>query len=193
MHGLKVFKNRKTAAVILALVILAATPLGAYLSLNKAAQRIEDGFYEGVYLDDQGYTAGSMDTYLSDASRAALGLVTAGSNYDALDAETHELRSARESLLSAGTIEEKYLANERMRAAFEAFSAAFPGAVPSDYDQESFDTYSELFTQSQSAMEHSGYNESVDSFVSSVMGAFPAKLIAAVFSIDPPESFGVNK
>ena len=186
----EILKSKAFAFSALAVVVLISTPLGARASLRRASSNIEDGFYSGVYVEGGDYTSGSIDSYLSDASRASLGLVTVGANYSELTGAADRIRTARENLLDAESIGDKYTAYQALSDAFDVFADAALGIALTDSDRESLDMYSELFVQSRDAIGRNPYNGSVQDFVSNVFQRFPADVIADLFSIDAPESFG---
>ena len=185
-------KSRWTAAAVLAAVVLIFTPLGAKRSLEKAVADAEDAFYTGAYIEDGDYTAGSIDSYLESRINAALGLVTVGRNYPALSEATDALADARTELLEAESITDKYLANEALEAAWTELYSELSVAGADETDISNADEYAALLEGAQGAINMSGYNESVDRFNEEVLDRFPAELIASVFSIEPPESFGEN-
>ena len=138
----EILKSRAFAFSALAVVVLISTPLGARASLRRASSNIEDGFYSGVYVEDGDYTSGSIDSYLSDASRASLGLVTVGANYSELTGATDRIRTARENLLDAESIGDKYTAYQALSDAFDGFADAALDIALADSARESLDMYS---------------------------------------------------
>ena len=188
-----IVKSRTAAAIVLAAAVLIFTPLGSKLSLERAVRNVENGFYEGVYVEDGDYTSGSISLYLSDSCRAALGLVTVGVNYSELSSSSDGLRSAREALLDATSISAMGKANAGLVSAYEAFLLAAAPVDFSGHDLESFHLYCELFEQSQSAISRNPYNASVADFKSNIFERFPADIISHAFSISGPQFFGEDK
>ncbi len=187
-----ILKSRVFAFSLLAAVVLISTPLGARASLKRASNNVEEGFYNGVYIEDGDYTSGSIASYLSDASRAALGLITIGTNHAELTDVTDRMRTAREDLLGANSIGDKYAAYHTLSSAFDSFMSIVSDLSLTDSEGESVEIYSELFIQSREAIGRNPYNSSVQNFITEVFQRFPADIIASIFSIDAPESFGGN-
>lgn len=193
---MSILKSRKTAGLVLALVILIATPLGSKRSLNSAARDIENMFYNGVYIEAENYTSGAIADYLQDASKAALGLVTVGANYDSLTEETASLRMAREvlvDLLDFGAISHKYEANQQVIKAWDTLYSALQNTELSDYDKESVEEYASLFEGAQGAIQMNRYNDAVDNFEADVLYRFPAVIIAGFLGVDAPERFSETR
>jgi hypothetical protein len=183
-------KSRKTAAVVLVIVILIATPLGSARSIRKEASKVEDMFYNGVYVKDGNYTSGAISDYLSDASRAAIGLVSVASNYDNLSDETESLRSAREELIDAVDISAMYTANSKMQSAWENLYGLIQSENLSDSEKDSIEDYASLFEGAEGAVKKNGYNDAVSEFNDEILGRVPANVIAGIMGVDGPESFG---
>lgn len=199
-----ILKSRRTAALILVAVIIVFTPLGAYLSLQRAADKVENMFYDGVYIEDEEYTSGAIADYLEDVIKNVRGLVTVGTDVDALSDETEALRSALNALIDAETIVEKYTAYAEVKDTAEAFysaavSALDPTQVSSseliDTIENSLSNLEEYYSNLvdvEGAIELNRYNDAVAEFETDVLGRFPAGMIANIFSIDLPDSFGGN-
>ncbi len=191
MNILKRLNDRKIALVVLVASVLLMTPVGMNVSLSRAVRKVEAGVSDGVEIENSGsvYTSKGLDTLLDSVQRHALGLVSTGNT--AAPSEAGALDSARTALMNAKTPGEKYTANAEMCAAVEALSSALDGKL-SESDQEEWSYYLELFELAEGSisLEAANYNSSVSDFTTQVLGRFPANLIADVFSIDPPESFG---
>lgn len=193
--NVKLLKKRETAIIVFVLAVIIATPLGMTLSLQRAANRVSSGFYNGVYLEDENYTTQGADSYFEDIDRNALGLIAVGSNYDAASSETAAVKAAREQLLAADTISEHSDANDKLTAAVEALTDVLQNMELSESDHSNFLSYSESFSGAEGALINSArhYNDSVEEFETDVLDGFPAGLIAKIFSVKLPETFGGAK
>ncbi|MGM9522137.1 MAG: hypothetical protein ACI3VB_06625 [Oscillospiraceae bacterium] len=201
---MEILKSRKTAALILAAVIIVFTPLGARLSLQRAADKVENMFYDGVYIEEEKYTSGAIADYLEDVIKNTRGLVTVGTDVNALSDETEALRSALNALIDAETIGEKYSANAAVIDSAEKFynaakSALNPNSVSyselADTIEKSLSNLEEYYSNLvavEGSIELNRYNDAVAEFEADVLGRFPAGAIANIFSIDLPDSFGGN-
>lgn len=183
------FKSTGFALAVLVAVVLIATPFGAWRSLRGAVRDVERQFYTGVA------PYGAVADYLADSENAALGLITLGAKYDALSAQTQALRESRETFMTvlgdkSSSISDIEAANGLLRESFDGLRDALTTAVPlSEQEGEDLDYYSRQFDSSQGAVARSGYNEAVEKFNEGVYSRFPAKVIASVFGVDPPEGF----
>ncbi len=189
---MKLLKKREVSIIVFVLAVLIATPLGMKISLQRAADKVRSGFYNGVYLEDENYTTQGANSYFEDISHNALGLITVGSNYDAVSAETAAVKVARERLLAAETIEEQSETNESLVSAVDALTDALQNMELSESDCDNFLSYSESFSGAEGALINSArhYNDSVEEFETDVLGRFPAGAIAKIFSVRLPETFG---
>ncbi|MDR1589606.1 MAG: hypothetical protein LBS51_05380 [Oscillospiraceae bacterium] len=102
MSILGILKSRKTAVIALALSIAIFTPSGVRLSFGREAGKVEDMFYSGVYIEDDGYTAPPLYAQIQECQTGALGLLTVAANYSGgdIDELTERLRDARETSLA---------------------------------------------------------------------------------------------
>ncbi len=179
-----ILKSRRTAAGVLAAVIILLTPLGSALSLGRAVDKVEARFSEGVG------TSGSIESYLEDALRGALGLITIGGNYGDLSRETGELRAAREAMMSfEGSISETGVMNRELQRAFGALKSGLMSQNLTSDDSSNLDYYANIFEGAEGAISHSGYNEAVEEFTRDVYDRFPASLTGRLLGVDPPEYF----
>jgi len=179
---MSILKNTKIAALVLAAVILIMTPVGAVRSLNGIADDVEEMFYTGVG------TPSSIDSYLNDRVKKALGLVTVGADIDAVSAETDALRTAREALIEAETIEDKYIANEMVEKAYNDPLVAIYASTDDLDALADADAYATDLENIQGAISKNGYNAKVDEFYDETLGRFPASLFSGLIS--GPEPFG---
>lgn len=180
-------QKRSTAATIALIVILAATFLGMVRSANAAAAKVEKLFFTGVYLKTDKYTEPSIQQQLDKRAEAALGLLTVANNEDFLKADAGLLREAREAVLEADTIAEKYAANEKLEKAWRQLYENL--VVHADDVPDSVESYAATLSGAQGAIEKSHYNDAAGQF-DAEMSAFPIGLIRMIGLIDMPDAFG---
>lgn len=187
---MKALKKRNTASAVALVVIIAATLFGMIRSANAAARTVERQFENGVKVTDvngQKYTEKSIQEQLQRRGDAALGLVAAVKDDALLKVDADALRKAREELLNADTIREKYAANEKMEAAWQRLYetlASRGGEIPATVE-----SYASTLRGAQGAIDKSRYNEAVLRFETE-MTAFPAGLLRMLGLVDMPETFG---
>lgn len=186
----EILNSRKTAAAVLAAVILVFTPIGAIRSLNSVADSVEAMFTDGVKITENGssYTSASIENLLIDVNHNALGLITIGSGCSEASEETAALRSAREELLSAGTISEMYSAYEKMGDAEAVLYEKLKASDISSSDSANADEYYRLLTDIRGSIALNRYNDKVSEFYDVTLSLFPANLFASLVS--GPEYFG---
>ncbi len=187
---MKALKKRSTASAVALVVIIAATLFGMIRSANAAARAVERQFEHGVKVTDvngQKYTEKSIQDQLQRRADAALGLLAAVTDDALLKEDADALRKAREALLDADTVREKYAANEKMEATwrrlYETLTAR-GGELPA-----SVESYASTLRGAQGAIDKSHYNEAVLRFEAE-MRAFPAGLLRMLGLVDLPETFG---
>jgi cell division protein FtsX len=179
-------QKRSTAATIALIVILAATFMGMVRSANAAAAKIEKQFATGVYLKHDKYVEPGIQQQLDKRTEAALGLLTVANNEDYLKADAVLLREAREAILEADTIAEKYAANEKLETAWQQLYESL--TVRADKVPASVESYAATLRGAQGAIEKSHYNESAEQFAEE-MGAFPIGLIRMLGLVNLPDMF----
>ena len=101
------FKNRRFAVLITVVVVVLATLFGVNKSLSRLSRDIEVQFYDGVYLESEGYTQPSIDFQLEKMSTAALNLATLLQGHPELTSAAEDLLLARRTLLDAESIRYK--------------------------------------------------------------------------------------
>lgn len=184
--GRAILADRRFAAGVLASIILVFTPLGARMSLQRAVDRVEEQFYTGV--EPYGAVAG----YLEDASEAALGLISLGTQYDAVSGQVGGLRADRTLLLDAlesGDISELSHANGLVVQSFDSLKNALLSLELSEQDAGNMDDYVSRFEGAEGAIGHSGYDRAVEDFTENTYDRFPASLIGSALGVEPPEPF----
>lgn len=187
---MKKLKNRSTAMLVALVVIVFGTLIGVHRSVGRETAKIEAQFYEGVYLQDEQYTQPGIDAQLMAKGDAALGLITVAKDYAFASDMTDALRTSRESLLDADTIEEKYEANLRLEQAWRQLRdnlTAHAGNLP-----ESFESYVSTLSGAQGVIEHSAYNTVVSEFRNGTMSAFPVNILKNLAFVNYPDYFGTE-
>ncbi len=186
----KFLLSRKAGFIVLALSVLIMTPVGIIRSLNRLAEDVEECFTEGVEVESPGssYMSASLSSLLEERARASLGLVTVGNKFPDLSEETDALRQARERLLDASTISEKYAANQEIEEAWQTLYSMIPLSELSQADREIAESYSELLEKVQGSININQYNNLVDNFYNVTLSTFPGRLFADF--ITGPEYFG---
>jgi hypothetical protein len=180
-------KDRKVAIVIAVIVVILATLFGVHRSVGAAVRDIEEQFYTGVRSAGE-YTG--IGQQLEARCTAALGLVTVAENYAGLTDETEALRSARETLIDAESITEKYGADKNMQAAYEVLYAALTAEDLSDRDSAAVEKYATNMDGAREVIQNSAYNALVSQFIHQTMNGFPVKFLKyAAFTVEP-EYFG---
>ncbi len=184
---MSVLKNRKFAWCVLVAVVILFTFFGIRRSLSKLSAETENMFYNGVYLEKEGYTSASIETHLQKRIEASLGMITVASNYDGLKSLTDDLRAAREELMDADTISEKYDANVKLEAALNAVTKKLDSVGVSPSDLDDYSDYSSTLSGAQYAINSNACNSKVDEYYKNVLGTFPSVLFKGL--MPKPEYF----
>ena len=115
---MKILKNRKAAIAITVIVLVLATLFGVQKSLNALARDVESMFYDGVYIEADGYTQPSIQSQLDKCANQALDLATLLKGYPELVGKAEEVLTARRDLLDAQDPDGKSPPFNRMLAGF---------------------------------------------------------------------------
>ena len=177
---MKKLKNRKIAIVISAAVIIVSVLIGVNKSVYSQIKELDDSFENGVYISSEDYTK---------RTDAALGLVTLASEFEDMAEEQSALRSAREALMSADTIQEKFVCNEVLEEAYKRIVLAFSYETLDENQQNAYDSYTSTMDGAQSLITSSSYNRTVAEFESEVLNAFPVNILHFEFITGAPEYF----
>ena len=180
-------KKRSTAVLIAVVVILLGTLFGVHRSVNKETAKIDAQFYNGVYLKDAKYTQPSIQSQLDKRADAALGLLSVAHQYVYLDDAAQKLRAAREALLDADTISEKYAANSKLENAWKQVYESL--VAHADDVPPSIESYVSTLSGAQGIIEKSDYNNTVNDFRSGTLGAFPINILKHLALVDYPAYF----
>jgi hypothetical protein len=182
------FKKRSTATVIAVILMAVFLLVGVRRSLGSAADKVSESFYSGVYDTTEKYTRPGIGDLLDERINASLGLISLASGYDLTD-EADALRTSRESLMSAESLHDKYEANEKLTADFDALYTALDGQSLSENDRSAAEDYNSVMVSTAALIESSGYNEAVESFVSGTLKKFPTVILWRLAGVSKPEMF----
>ncbi|MDR3209496.1 MAG: LemA family protein [Oscillospiraceae bacterium] len=183
---MKTLKNRR-AAVTLTVVLCAVFALvGVHRSLAAQTARVTRMFYDGIYLEDAGYTQPGIDTHLKARADAALGLVTLPLSKRWQDL-ADDIRAARQSLLVADSVSAKRAANDALDTAFYALASKLL-TLEDETDAARARRYADTFAGAGFAMEGSAYNAQVLAFRAEV-DRFPVSILKYAAFARLPELF----
>ena len=187
---MELIKKRSTAFIVLIIVIIFGTLFGVHRSVGKETEKIEGQFYSGVKLDN--YTQASIGDMLDERIRNSMGAISLAANYDELQIETESLRKAREKLISAHTIPEKYLANESLTDAAHAMRKALEQLPVSERDSEGFMMYLDDIESAKMVIDSSRYNTLVQEFYNHTLREFPLNILHRLAFCKYPDYFNVE-
>ncbi len=183
-----VFKKRGAATVITVVVMIAATLAGVHFSVGRQSAKIEQQFYDGVYLKKEGYTQTSIDSQLHQRVNAATGLYSLALNY-LNESDAAPLRDAYLALADAETIPEKSAANASLTRAAGDVWARLQNAGMNERDADGVSGYVYTMDAAQQVIDSSAYNEAVTEYMTKTMGAFPVSLIRHIAFCNYPAYF----
>lgn len=187
---MKTLQKRSVAVPIAAALVLISFFFGTWRSLNGAAKDLEENFYTGVYLKDEGYLEASIDDHLNERLQAANGILSVGGQYEEFSAGTETLRTARSALIEAGSIASKYAANLELEQAWQKLYADLSSVNLTADEAEALSHYASALSGAQRAIENSHYNQQIDTFYSETLAAFPANILHTLLLSDTPDYFG---
>ncbi len=187
---MKILQNRAAASLIAAVVIVLGTLLGVRISVGREAHRIEALFYNGL---TDPYPQPSIASQLEKRVTAARGLIAVADNYNDLSALTDDMRRAREELIDAKTISEKYAANTALQSAYKKLYAELSKRDLKENELASTSTYAQQLEGAQGVIDKSGYNKIVDQFVHETLEELPVVLLKDLVSVTYPEYFGAGR
>lgn len=170
------FKNRKVAAILMVVLILGSALGGAKRSLEKLRQEAEQVFYQGADGDGLG-----IQNDLDERAKLAYNLVTVAKRCLPEDRqEITQTLAARDALLYAKDIHEKYRANLELTEATEALYQAMEGLSA---DDEKFRIRLHTDLQSRNdTISHDPYNRTAEEF-NRKLDAFPANLLGGLTGV----------
>ena len=180
-------KNRNIAVLIAVAAIVLATLFGVHRSLSSLSGDIERMFFDGVYLESEGYKQPSINSQIERMSAAALDIASLFQNHPDLNAASEAVFETRRELLNAESFSDKSRALTNMENAVVVLvSTVSRKADSSERDFEAAGQHWRTFEGASSYIEDTlapAYNSKVDSFYSQ------RSLIAALISGTAPEYF----
>ncbi len=184
---MKALKN-PVAAIFLAVILVASsTLLSASVNLGKDAQKVTDGFYDGVIYD--GYKHPSIYSQLNNIIGAIDGMCAVAANNGvstaALSMASSELKSSLSTMHD--NISSIYLSYSAMCTQLIPFMNEINSISLSERESEGIEAYENTVTNAQRVIDESGYNESVRSYRSSLDAA--ANFFASLCGVTGPEYF----
>ena len=184
---MKLLKNPVVAVLLSLVIVVASTLVSVNLRFGAKCQAVTDGFYDGV--DSDGYRQQAMATHLKNIGSYVDGLLTIAKHYDvdsaALQSSLDIFKAALRNQNSVSNLYETYTAMMRDESALEA---ALAQQELSDRDAEGYALYASEISGARSAMEITGYNESVRTFLLKYK-RFPTDTLAALSGVSYPEYF----
>ena len=183
-----ILKNRKFALLLSIVLMAVVLLLAVHVSGSRAARKVEALFYSGTNSAGSTNTV-AIDDQLSVRADAAMGMVSVAVNYPELEQSAQTLRQARNDLLDASTIGEKYTANEALTSAAQKLTDEARSAGLSQRDADGFDGYVQRLSGAQTVIEQNTYNEKVQQFTDKVLDKFPLSVLKGIASVKSPEEF----
>ena len=180
-------RNRKIAVLIAVVVIILATLFGVGRSLSRLSRDIESMFYDGVYLESEGYTQPGIDSQISKHADATLGLATILTNYTELRDDAEFVLTLRRELLDAESIGDKSLAFWRMSSYVYSLTQAASNVNLTDRDLDAVSQYSSTINGAETFIRGAAYNQAVTLRWNEQ--SFFARIIGMFVPVREPESF----
>ena len=177
--------NRFLAVIVLVCVVVIFTPIGVIRSVSALASDIEEGFYNGVYNDEEGYTEKSIQSHLDNRANAANGLLTLSSQLGITDSAYNDLQSARYALIDSVTISDRFSANELIAKHSEEVYDLISGMELTEDQQQMLDYYMQTLRGAQTAIEGLSYNDTVSEFYDKTLKTFPVSLFSPFLKTGP--------
>ena len=180
-------KNRKIAVLIAFVIAVLATLFGVHRSLSFLSGDIERMFYDGVYLDDEGYTQPGIDSQVSRYAAATLDIASVLVLYPVLSDSAEEVMQLRRVLLDAQSIGDKSLAFWTMSRYVNSLIQAAAGVDLSERDMEVVSVHSRTISGAEGFIREAAYNQRVSERWSEQSAL--ARLIGAFTPVREPEMF----
>ena len=178
-------RDRKVAIVITIIIMILSTGFGAHRSLENRGEYAEWVFYHGSYGDGGGIQS-ELDTRAGLASNL---LIVAGRYLDDEDEAVQRLKNAREALVQAENIGEKYIANEELSQAADNLAQVLNACSLTENDRR----YQRgIIVEMESANEiigHDEYNTLANAYNRNVLGSFPANILKEIVGVEELETF----
>ena len=154
-------RNRRTAVLLTIVVAVLATLVGVHRSVARASGDVEQLFYDGVYLESEGYTQQSINSQIEKMVSSALNMATLLQNNPALTNEVSAVIQARRLLYEAHSISDKSRVVADLKNAVSRLVAAASGMPEfSEPDWRTFEGASDFIDNTLAP----AYNSKVDGF-----------------------------
>ena len=178
-------RDRKVAIVITIIVMICSTGFGVHRSLEDKGEYAEWVFYHGSF-GDGGGIQDELDTRAGLASNL---LVVAGRYLDSEDEAVQRLKEARETLVTADGIGEKYLANEELSQAADNLAQVLDACNLTDNDRRYQRRIIVDMESSNEIIGHDEYNQLANAYNRNVLGVFPANVLKEIVGVEELETF----
>jgi hypothetical protein len=175
-------KKRSTAIIIVVIVGVVFTLLGARLSLDRQAAKVEAVFYDGA----GGETA--VNTYLDNLFKEAKTVYTVAANYMD-DDSTAGFRAAYNDLYNATGISKKYDCYARLMSELNGIAAGLDRSEITLEELQYADSHINNMRNISRMIDSSDYNVRVAEFEKATLGAFPANVLKLIVRPHTPEYF----
>lgn len=186
---MSLLRKRGFAVGVCAVVIAGSVAVGSASSLQRAADDVERGFYDGV--ETGGYRHKSIASQLKSRLDNVNGILALTEDY--APKETEILREHRADMYSAleygyspGYL---YTLNEELTGYMRDLDKALVQAEMPEEERKAYDSYYGDFQAAMNVIAESGYNESVRAFERDVLGHFPAEFIYFNSNVSSPGVF----
>jgi len=184
---MKLLGNRKFVIFITVIIAILSTLFGVGRSLNRLARDVEAMFYNGVYLKDEGYTQPGIDAQLKNRLNSSLAFAVLMEKHPEAKHEAEALLAARNELIAAGGITEKFTANEALQHAFMALALKAEHIEVTEKEKSDIKEYSSTFSGAQTAINGSRYNHEAETFMDDA--SFFAFVLRPFVFLTPPQVF----
>lgn len=178
-------KERNVAIVITVIVMILSTGFGAHRSLEGKARYAERVFYNGIFKTDS-CIQDELDTRAGLASNL---LIVASRYLDEDDEAVERLAEAREALVEADSIGEKYIANEELTQAADNLSEVLSAFNLTENDRRYQRGIIVDMESSNQIIGHDDYNTLANEYNRNVLGKFPANILKEIVGVDELETF----
>ena len=181
---MQLFKQRKAAWTITLILVLAASALGASLSLGGLRAEAEEAFVQGVSKDEPGIQF-DLDWLLELSGN----LTVVASRYVAEgDAELKAVADARSGLEKAASPKAKYDAADRLVSAGSALLYTLGQMELEARDERYAQTIKADMESRWLILGRNPYNDKASAF-NDVLKQFPASMLGKLVSVKPLELF----
>lgn len=186
---MKFLKNRLVAVLLVALMVVGSTCLSATVKLNKAADKVSDGFYNGVRAG--GYLHPAIGEQLENLCGVVSGVTVVANKYGLDTASITDLRQelGRAVTLRSRDYEKLYSYYSQLTVALDQLRELLMAADISQADAAVLTKYTDTAAALALTIRDAGYNESVSRFVQETMEGFPASLFVRLFALAGPAYF----